>query len=232
MANVDLASVAALIGDPRRAAMLDALLAGRALAAGELARVAGVSPATASAHLSCLLKGGLVTMSAQGRHRYYQLMGSDVATALEALAQIAPPRQVTSLRQASEVRSLKFARTCYDHLAGHVGVGVHDRLLDRGWLIEAIEGYSVTSRGVQGLTVLGVDVGAAKSARRSFARPCLDGTERRSHLAGGLAAALTAAFLDARWLERKRVDSRSLRLTSEGVVGLQRHFGWVPTASG
>jgi DNA-binding transcriptional ArsR family regulator len=128
-ADVDVAGVAGLLADPTRVAMLDALHAGRALSAGELARVAGVAAPTASAHLRRLLDGGLVAVETQGRHRYYRLAGPAVVAAVEALSVIARPRPVRSLRQSQRAQALRFARTCYDHLAGVVGVAVADALL-------------------------------------------------------------------------------------------------------
>jgi len=224
--DVDLAAVASLIGEPSRAAMLDALLGGRALAAGELARIAGVSPATASEHLSRLRDGHLVEVVAQGRHRYYRLAGPEVGAALESLAHIAPPKPVTSLRQSGHARSLAFARTCYDHLAGRCGVAVHDALLRHAWLTGTPGGYDVTPAGADGLAELGVDVATARARRRSFARPCLDWTERRPHLAGGLAADLTASLLERGWFVPRSSDSRGLRLTDVGREELRTRLGW------
>ncbi|MFC4783723.1 ArsR/SmtB family transcription factor [Nocardioides sp. MAHUQ-72] len=217
MHDTDLAAVGALIGDPSRARMLDSLMGGRALAAGELARVAGVGRSTASEHLARLLEGGLVEVVAQGRHRYYRLAGPEVGAALEALSHVAPPRPVTSLRQSGHAQALGFARTCYDHLAGRCGVELHDALLARGWLSEA---YDVTAAGEAGLAGLGVDVAATRARRRTFARPCLDWTERRSHLAGGLAASITEALVVGGWFVRRSSDSRALRLTPAGSAGL------------
>jgi DNA-binding transcriptional ArsR family regulator len=222
MYDVDLAAVGALLGNPSRAAMLDALLAGRALTASELARVAGVSPATASEHLTRLRGGGLVEVVAQGRHRYHRLAGPHVGEALEALAHVAPVKPVTSLRQSARARSLAEARTCYDHLAGRCGVTVHDGLIERGWLAPVSGGYDVTVSGRRGLTGWGVDLEAARAARRTFARPCLDWTERRPHLAGALAAGITSTLLDgpAPWFVRRADDHRGLRATDHGRARL------------
>src|SRR5262249_7992372 len=185
--DVDLAAVAALLGTPGRAAMLAALMTGRALTATELARVAEVSPATASEHLSKLREGGLVEVVSQGRHRYHRLASPEVGAALEALSHIAPTKPVTTLRQSSRARSLAEARTCYDHLAGRSGVALHDGLVSRGWLVPEAGGYGLSEAGTERLLGWGVDVGWARSSRRPFARPCLDWTERREHLAGALA---------------------------------------------
>ncbi len=212
----DLTAPAALIAEPARAAMLNALLSGRALAAGELARVAGVSRPTASEHLRRLLDGNLVEVVSQGRHRYYRLAGPHVANALEALAHLGPPAPVATLRQANAARALAFARTCYDHLAGTCGVALLDALLANEWLCDHDGGYGVTSAGDRELVALGIDVGAARSARRTFARPCLDWTVRRHHLAGSLGAAITTRLLDLDWFTHRTRDGRGLRITDTG----------------
>ena len=217
MHDADLAPIGALLGDPSRARMLDALMSGRALTAGELARAAGVVPSTASEHLGRLQGGGLVEVIVQGRHRYYRLAGADVAAALEAVSHIAPPLPVKSLRQAGRARALAYARTCYDHLAGVCGVELHDALHTRGWLTA---GYEVTTDGVNGFAGWGIDIAAVHARRRTFLRPCLDWTERRPHLAGGLAAAVSDRFLDLGWFVRRANDSRALRLTDAGTAGL------------
>lgn len=214
--EVDTAAVARLLGEPARAAMLDALLAGRALAAGELARVAGVSAATASEHLARLRAGGLVEVVAQGRHRYHRLASPDVAHALEALALISPPRPVRTLRQSRANRALALARTCYDHLAGRVGVAVHDALVGYGAVRAGTDGYLLTGPGAELLDGLGVEVARARGARRAFARPCLDFTERRTHLAGALGAAICDRFLAQGWLVRRGAGQRGLRVTDGG----------------
>jgi DNA-binding transcriptional ArsR family regulator len=215
--DTDLAVIGALIGEPSRARMLDALMGGRALAAGELATLAGVGASTASEHLARLRDGGLVEVVAQGRHRYYRIAGPEVGAALEALSHVAPARPVRSLRQAGHARALGFARTCYDHLAGACGVALHDALLAHDWLTPA---YDVTPAGAAALADWGVDVAAARSRRRSFARPCLDWTERRPHLAGALAAGIADGLVERGWFVRRAADSRALRLTDAGRAGL------------
>ncbi|GAB3196497.1 helix-turn-helix transcriptional regulator [Nocardioides hungaricus] len=217
MHDTDLAAVGALIGEPSRARMLDALMGGRALTAGELARVAGVGASTASEHLARLRDGGLVEVVVLGRHRYHRIAGPDVGAALEAISHIAPRQPVRSLRQAGHARALGFARTCYDHLAGVCGVALHDALLSHEWLTPA---YDVTPAGATGLAGWGVDVELVRAQRRSFARPCLDWTERRSHLAGGLAAAIADGLVERGWFVRRTASSRALRLTDTGRSGL------------
>ena len=223
--DVDLAAAARLIGEPARAAMLEALLAGKALAAGELARIAGVSAATASEHLARLRDGGLVTTVATGRHRYYRLASAEVAQVLEALALVSPPRPVKTLRQSRAILAMSGARTCYDHLAGRVGVGIHDALTGRDALRVGPDGYDLTAAGELYLVGIGVDVAAARARRRSFARPCLDVTERRPHLAGALGAAICARLLDAGWLVHRAAGQRGLRVTDAGRDRLAGEFG-------
>lgn len=224
-ADVDIAAVAAVIGDPSRAAMLDALMTGRALTAGEFARVAGVGSSTASDHLARMVGAGLVEVAAQGRHRYHRLAGPEVGHALEALSRIAPAKPIRSLRESSRARSLGFARTCYDHLAGVCGVALHDLLLEDGMLAGASGGYQVTEAGVTWFADLGVDLASLRTKRRSFARPCLDWTERRPHLAGSLAAATTEVLLANGWFVRRAPESRALRLTDTGRTALGGLWG-------
>ncbi|MEV4013911.1 metalloregulator ArsR/SmtB family transcription factor [Nonomuraea angiospora] len=217
--DADIAPVAALIADPTRAAMLTALLDGRALAAGELARVAGVSAATASAHLARLLDGRLVDVVRQGRHRYYRLAGHDVAEVLEVLARVSARPPVRSLRQSRQARMLEEARTCYDHLAGRAGVGLLDRLTEGGYYAA----QDLTEAGERLLSGIGVDVDGARRSRRRFAPECLDWTERRSHLGGALGAAITEVLFERDWYRRGKVP-RAVVLTDEGREGLSTLF--------
>ena len=217
--NANLAAVAALIAEPARAAILDALLAGEAVRAGELARRAGIAPSTASEHLARLLDGRLVSCEAHGRERRYALASPEVADALEALARIAPPEQIRSLRAADTSSALRYARTCYDHLAGQLGVGLTDALLARNLLLVADGSYTLTPLGETTLAELGVDIDRARTARRSFARACLDWSEQRPHLAGALGAALTDTLLTQRWLLRRPHD-RALSVTPKGQAAL------------
>jgi DNA-binding transcriptional ArsR family regulator len=211
--------------------MLDALMTGRALTATELARAADISMPTASEHLAKLRKGGLVEVVTQGRHRYHRLASAEVGAALESLSHIAPEKQVTTLRQSSRARSLAEARTCYDHVAGRCGVALHDGLLARGWLVPEPGGYALPESGVEGLLGWGVDVTTARSARRRLARPCLDWTERREHLAGALAGAIADALIDGAepWFVRRADDHRGLRPTDLGRSRLTE-LGWESVA--
>src|SRR5688572_11979374 len=160
--EVDIAAAARLVAEPARAAMLEALTSGQSLPAGVLARAAGVSPATASEHLTRLLHGGFVTVVTTGRHRYYRLASAEVAHALEALAMVSPPRPVRSLRQSRLDAATAFARTCYDHLAGTVGVAVHDALVSGGAMLVGVDGYELSADGERVLARFGVDVDDAR----------------------------------------------------------------------
>lgn len=198
---------------------------GHALTAGELARIAGVRASTISEHLGELLDGGLVAVTTAGRHRYYRLSGSEVAGALEAFSRICPATPVRSLRQAAASNSLGLARMCYDHLAGSLGVMLLDRMRSAGWLVggDGLD-FEVTERGALGFAEIGVSVESCLRTRRHFARPCLDWTERRPHLAGALGAALASALLDLQWL-RRTGPGRSLQVTTRGEQSLGNAFG-------
>jgi DNA-binding transcriptional ArsR family regulator len=230
----DIAPVAALLADRARVAMLSALLDGRPLSAGELARIAGVSAATASSHLGRLLDGDLVSVVKQGRHRYYRLRDAEVAAAIEALSLISPPVQVRSLRQSRQAEALGQARTCYDHLAGRVGVALFEAMIERGLLETGVydaddparSSYEVTEKGEERFGVIGVDVNAVRAGRRRFAGHCLDWTERRPHLNGALGAAVTARMVGLGWFARG-ASRRSLVLTDDGHAGLADVFGCV-----
>jgi DNA-binding transcriptional ArsR family regulator len=207
----DLASIADLIEDPARAAMLAALAGGRALPAGELARRAGVQPATASTHLRRLTEGGLIRLRVQGRHRYHEIFNPEVDTVLEAIAQIAPPTPTRSPSQHRAAGSLFEARTCYDHLAGRCGVQLRDRLLAAA-AIRCLDDrdHELNDRGQCLLDELGIDLATVRASRRVFARSCIDWTDRRVHLAGALPAAITSEFLARGWLTGG--PGRSLRV--------------------
>jgi DNA-binding transcriptional ArsR family regulator len=224
--DADIAPVAALMADRARAAMLTALLDGRALAAGELARVAGVTAQTASAHLAKLREGGLIGVVRQGRHRYYRLQGAEVAQVLEALSLISPPVEVRSLKQSRKAAALQEARTCYDHLAGQAGTALFAALLDGGLIRQEDGTYDVTAKGEERLHELGIDLAGLRRSKRRFAWHCLDWTERRPHLNGALGAALTARVIELGWFVRGSTP-RALVLTNRGVTGLQDSFGCV-----
>jgi len=220
-------AVAELIGEPARAAMLIALADGRALPAGELARAAGISAQSASGHLAKLVVGGLLAVWNEGRHRYYRMASPEVGHALEALGAIATRPRAPGAQRPPETRALHHARLCYDHLAGRVGVELADAFERSGWIrIEGEREYELGPQGESGFAALGLDAAALRQARRSFARRCLDWTERRPHLAGALGAALCARMLELEWLARLP-KTRALRVTHRGARELAQRFGIV-----
>jgi DNA-binding transcriptional ArsR family regulator len=212
--DADIAPVAALLGDPARAEMLSALQEGRALPAGELARRAGVAPSTASEHLARLVDGGLLVVESAGRHRYFRLASEDVAHALEALSLIAGPRPARTLRQASVGEALAAARTCYDHLAGRLGVALTDGLLRERAIEERDGSFVLGPQAGAVLGALGVEL-ASLPPRRPAVRRCLDWSERRPHLAGAVGASICAHARERRWVE-PLPGSRAVRLTPAG----------------
>jgi DNA-binding transcriptional ArsR family regulator len=216
--------VAALLGDPSRAAMLDALMDGDARPAGELARRAGVAPSTASEHLMRLVEGRLLVVEPRGRERRYRLASADVAEVLEALSRLGSEAPVNSLRAAGRTEALRAARTCYDHLAGRFGVAVTEALVARDVLDIRDGSFALTDDGEVFLVNLGVDVAGARAHKRVFARACLDWSERRPHLAGALGAALADAALDQGWV-RRRPNDRALRVTPKGAAELRELLG-------
>jgi DNA-binding transcriptional ArsR family regulator len=210
--DVEIAAIARLLADRTRARICTALLDGRFRTAGELATHAGVAPSTASEHLAQLVGGGLLESTRQGRHRYFRLATPAVAAALESLAVLAPTRPVTSLRQATAAKQLREGRTCYDHLAGRLGVVLTDALVGAGVLTSE---YGVGD--LRPLDPLGLELPPAP--RRPLVRPCLDWTERRHHVAGALPAALTLRLVELDWL--RRTGQRAVRLTPAGHDGLR-----------
>ena len=222
--EADIAAVGALIGDRARASMLNALMGGEPVSAGELARRGGVSPSGATAHLRRLRDGGLVVDETAGRQRVFRLASPELAEALEALALVAPPAPVRGLRASKEADALKRARTCYDHLAGELGVAVTGALVEDGILTLDGGGFAVTRRGRPWLEDLGLDLEALQRARRSFARACIDWTERRPHVAGSLGAGIAATFFARGWV-RRRPGGRAVVVTAAGADWLERTLG-------
>lgn len=236
--EVDIAAVAALLADPARCKVLLALDDGRALPAGVLAEEAGISRPTASSHLAKLTEAGLLTVRTQGRHRYYRLAGPEVGALIEQLGRLAPARPVTSLREGTRAARLRSARTCYDHIAGRLGVQLMGSLLDRGVLTGG-DGwfhtggtdrlsspghdvaYQLTEEGGGLLSQLGVEL---PTGPRPLVRYCVDWTEQRHHVAGGLGRALLDRFLAAGWL-RRTPRHRALTVTAAGRAALNDRFG-------
>ena len=218
IAEPDISTPAALIGDPTRAAFLTALADGTALPASELAQRAGVGASTASIQLGKLVDGGLLEVERSGRHRYYRLADATVAAAIESLAVLAPHRPASSLKQARVGSELQAARTCYDHLAGALGVALLESLQRQGLLTPKLD---VTPRGADRFAKLGIEIDELSRGRRPLTRACLDWTERRHHLAGALGAALATSFFERGWIER-RPGSRAVRVTDRGSRGIAR----------
>jgi len=215
--------IAAAIGEPARARMLYCLLDNRARSSTELAVVAGVSPSTASVHLSRLANEQLIKVVAQGKHRYYSLQGPDVAGVLEGLSVLAGGSR--SRFTPTTPNHLRAARTCYDHMAGALGVALHDRLRALGWLAAGRgSAYHLTPSGSKALAGLGIDVEEIRRLRRRFAFACLDWSERRSHVGGAVGAALLNLALKRRWVSRE-LDSRALSVTSLGRREMLARFG-------
>jgi DNA-binding transcriptional ArsR family regulator len=225
-----LAGWAGLLADRTRAAFCLALLDGRAWTVGELARHAGVAMSTASEHADRLVAGGLLVQRRQGRHRYLQIAGPSVAALLETVAAAGTPRPepVRSMAAAHRQRNLAFARTCYDHLAGTLGVAVADGLVARGF-VSRERGLAVTAAGSIWLGSLGIF--PENSGKRPVLRECLDWTERRSHLAGAVGAALCWHAFDAGWVERIG-SGRAVRLTALGADALRDQLGVVIEPAG
>lgn len=225
--------IAAAIGEPARARMLYSLVDGQARTSTELSVVAEVSPSTASVHLKRLTKARLVTALVRGKHRFYSLGGPEVASALEALSVLAG-----GSRDKSAVGSfsrLRIARTCYDHMAGIVGVSIHDRFKSLGWLVDSRStetAYDLTLNAVKAFETLGIDIDATRKLRRKFACPCLDWSEQRPHMGGALGAALLKVALKKRWVLQD-LDSRALEVTKTGRREILTRFGLqIPGNSG
>jgi DNA-binding transcriptional ArsR family regulator len=213
------ASIAAAIGEPARARMLYCLLDNHARTGTELAVIADVSPSTASVHLNRLKTEGLVKVVVQGKHRYYSLQSAEVARVLEGLSVLAGGARPKFVPHTPG--RLRAARTCYDHIAGTLGVLLHDRLEAGGWLSNS---YDLTPAGVKGFEMLGVDIAETRGLHRRFAFPCLDWSERRSHLGGALGAALLKLAIRKRWVTQE-LDSRALSVTSLGRREMRARFG-------
>jgi DNA-binding transcriptional ArsR family regulator len=219
--NVEAASIAAAIGEPARARILYCLMDGRARTGTELAIVAAVSPSTASVHLHRLKFERLVKVLTQGKHRYYSLEGPQVATVLEGLSVLAgnPRKKFVP----NTPHGLRAARTCYDHIAGTLGVSLHDRFHALQWLSEG----DLSPKGEQAFEALGIDIDATRVLRRRFAPACLDWSERRPHMGGALGAALLKIALKKRWVIQE-LDSRALSITSLGRREMAVRFGLAP----
>jgi DNA-binding transcriptional ArsR family regulator len=215
--------IAALIGDPVRATIMWTLLDGKAFTATELAITANTSPQNISMHLAKLVQADLLSVESQGRHRYYKFSRKDIAYAIEAMANLIPQPTAKSKPLDDSNPAIKYCRTCYDHLAGKVGVAVTDSLLKQKIIIESSHDFTISSKGEKWFTELDIDVKELRQQRRSFLRPCLDWSERRHHIAGSLAASLLDKMLLLDWF-RKTKNSRAIIITSKGQKELYNNF--------
>ena len=229
--NATFARIAALAGDPARAGMLHALMDGRALTASELAGVAGITAQTASSHLARMTEAGLLSVEKQGRHRYHRLASPEVAHMMETIMQVASTLEPSQRRLTVGPRdaALRAARTCYDHLAGRLGVALADAMVAAGYAELGSDGGLVTDAGIGFLGRIGIDVDAllvrrGKRATRVLCRPCLDWSERRPHLAGSVGAALCAHSLEKKWV-RRMSDTRAVEITPKGWRVFREEFG-------
>lgn len=222
-AGPNISLIASLVGDPARANMLTALMSGKALTATELAHEAGVMPQTASTHLAKLEAGGLIVTEKQGRHRYFQLSGADVAGVLEGLMGLAARTGHLRTRTGPRDPALRRARVCYDHLAGELGVGLYDGLRRQGYLAAEDGGVALTPKGVRAVDAFGIDVTRLQDQRRPVCKNCLDWSARRPHLAGSLGAALLDRFYGLKWA-RRETNSRIVTFTPPGERELRERF--------
>jgi len=221
--GADIAAVAALVGDPARANILSELLGGRALAAGELARAAGVAPSTASEHLAKLTEAGLTERIPQGRARYYRLASPEVAAMLESIMTVAADPEPRPRAAPRVPAGLKKARTCYDHIAGELGVAIADALLAQGAVVLHPDGGELTEAGAELLARLGIAPPGGR-ARRPWCRACLDWSERRPHLSGTLGAQILGRSLELGWVTRAPTG-RALAVTPKGRAGFRELLG-------
>jgi DNA-binding transcriptional ArsR family regulator len=221
-----IATIGELLGDPARAGILVSLLDGSARTAGELAFTANVSAQSASGHLAKMVDGGLLTVRSSGRHRYFSLAGPEVAHALEAVGAVATTQpMVHVIRPRPNNAEMYIARTCYDHLAGRIAVELARKIEEEGAICaQGKDNYELGRCGREYFAKLGIEVDPLQGSRRSFARQCVDWTERRPHIAGALGAAICTRFVALRWIVPRR-DSRAVRITHEGAQVLRKRFG-------
>lgn len=218
----DIASVAALIGEPARARMLTALMSGKALTATELAHEAGITVQTASAHLGKLADGGLIALRRQGRHKYFSLGGGEVAHVLESLMGLASGQLRT--RTGPKDAAMRRARVCYNHLAGDLSTRLFDSLVARDFIVRRADALELSAAGESLVTEFGIDVAGLRAGRAPLCRACLDWSERKSHLAGSLGRAFLTRFTELGWTRRVR-DSRVVQITPPGEQGLRKLTG-------
>lgn len=218
----DLTAVSFALSQTSRCAILQALMGGVALPASELAYQAGISNSSTSAHLKLLLEMGLIRAIQTGRHRYYELTSHVVAEIVEAMSVLAPKK--ARLRKQNACKgNLRCARLCYDHLAGRLGVSITNSMCSSGFIVRTEEEFELSQEGSRFLSDLGVSLLKPKQSRRSFAKPCIDWSERQAHVAGFLGASLATRLLELGWVIRS-IEDRSLVVPDEGMKELTRVF--------
>ncbi|MEH7334318.1 winged helix-turn-helix domain-containing protein [Neobacillus drentensis] len=221
--NPDISKIASLLSDPTRSLILISLMDGTVHPSSELANIAKVTPQTASFHLLKMLDANLVSVEKHGRHRYYKLKNSEVAKVIEQLLNISPSASVNSFKEAREKSAIHFARTCYDHLAGYVGVQITNSFVQQGILLKKEMNFEVTTKGACFLKEFGINEEELTNKRRTFARCCLDWTERQHHIAGALGNALLEKMLELEWFSRMP-QTRAVKVTPKGRMELAKRL--------
>jgi DNA-binding transcriptional ArsR family regulator len=219
----EIAKIASLLGEPVRAKILWSLLDGRAYTATELALFADASPQTTSMHLSKLVHADFLTVERQGRHRYYRFANDEVAFAIEAMANLVKPNKISVAADEEKYPPIKYCRSCYDHLAGKIGVAVTESLISKGVISYVKTQYKFLEKGENFLTELGIEIEILKGSKRPLVRPCLDWSERKLHVAGALGASLLSHLISDDWVRRVK-NSRALVITSKGEQNLYKFF--------
>ena len=214
---------ATLIGDPTRASILWTLLDGRAFTATELAVAANTSPQNISMHLGKLLDANLLCVEKQGRHKYYRFSNKEVAYALEGMANLVPKTKVSSGNETENYPPIKFCRTCYDHLAGKIGVALADSLLEQKIIVRTNHVFEISSEGEKWFSDFGINLEEAQKQKRIFLKPCLDWSERRNHIAGSVGALLLNKMLEQDWI-RRTANSRAIIITGKGEKEFLKYF--------
>jgi DNA-binding transcriptional ArsR family regulator len=223
-ANASVAKVAKLVSESSRAAILTILLDGRFHPVTDLANKVGIKPQTASYHLAKMVEANVIEVETHGRHRYYGICNPEIAQVMESLLQIAPPIKIKSFKESKEQEALRQARTCYDHIAGSLGVKITNALVENQFLREGEKEFHVTDAGAAFFQTLQIDINPLKKKRRKFCNKCLDGSERRHHLAGALGKAMLERLLELNWIQRTP-NSRALKITTIGEKELPKKFG-------
>jgi len=217
--------IASLIGDPTRATVLWTLLDGKVFTATELAIAADTTPQNMSMHLAKLVRADLLSVETQGRHRYYKFSRKDIAYGIEAMANLVPQSTPKTNLNEENTSAIKYCRTCYDHLAGKVGVLITDSLIKQKIIVDKNNSFELSSKGEKWFSALDIDIDELKVQRRFFIRPCLDWSERRHHIAGSLAASLLNKMISSDWI-RKTKNSRAMIITGKGQKKLYEYFNF------